>query len=193
MKKKTIKFIIVFMLSALLTQTILSGCKGGASNRNVVYEDIITAFERSNLLSANIGLFSKTEKDGAITYVECGSGVIFDKRDGAYYALTAAHVVSTENAKLLVFTTNTELKEENVPGLDGMNPLSQDAYDAMYAAELLYKSTRDDLAVIRFAADEDLKVAETADSDPENGDRIMCIGNPQNDWFAVRNCTGIPR
>ena len=148
MKKKTIKFIIVFMLSALLTQTILSGCKGGASNRNVVYEDIKTAFERSNLLSANIGLFSKTEKDGAITYVECGNG---------------------------------------------MNPLSQDAYDAMYAAELLYKSTRDDLAVIRFAADEDLKVAETADSDPENGDRIMCIGNPQNDWFAVRNCTGIPR
>ena len=33
-------------------------------------------------------------------------------------------------------------------------------YDAMYSAEVLFTSTRDDLAVIRFAADEDLSVID---------------------------------
>ena len=55
----------------------------------------------------------------------------------------------------------------------------------MLKAETVYVSSRDDLAVIRFSTDEDLAVMEISDSDPEKGDRIMCVGNPENEWFAV--------
>ena len=37
----------------------------------------------------------------------------------------------------------------DVPGVI-MNVLSPEVYDAMYPAEIVYVSTRDDLAVIRF-------------------------------------------
>ncbi|MBQ7500885.1 MAG: hypothetical protein IJT91_08325, partial [Clostridia bacterium] len=92
---------IILVLSALVTA--FSGCSGGG-DRGAVYEDMKEMLEKANLLSANIGLFSKTEKDGSVSYGECGSGVIFAKDEDGYYALTAAHVVSVENARLLVYT-----------------------------------------------------------------------------------------
>ncbi len=49
----------------------------------------------------------------------------------------------------------------------------------------MFVSSRDDLAVIRFTADEDLSVVEIADADPAKDDRILCVGNPENEWFAV--------
>ena len=183
--QKTIGRIIALMIIPSLISMLISGCQSGDNNRNAVYEDMKTDFEKSGMLSANIGLFSKSEHDGEIAYTNGGSGVIFYLHDGAYYALTAAHVVSTENSQLLVFTTNNEMKKDDIPGLDNMTLLSQEAYNSMYAAEVLYISTRDDLAVIRFSADENLSVIEMADSNPQNGERMMCIGNPQNEWFAV--------
>lgn len=160
------------------TSLLLTGCSGSQeSGRNTVYEDMKTAFEQSGLLSANIGIFSKTEKDGSISYRECGSGVIFRKDGGTYYALTAAHVVSTENAQLLVFTVNTEMKSENIPGMN-FNILASEVYDSMYTAGIEHISTRGDMAVISFSAEEDLAVMPIAESDPKTGDRILCVGNP---------------
>ena len=182
MKNRRFFIVTLVLLAAVL---VLSGCSGNKEDsRNVVYEDLKTAFEQSGLLSANIGLFSRVEKDGSVSYGEGGSGVIFRKDGGTYYALTAAHVVSTESAQLLVFTTNTDMRMESIPGVD-YNVLAPETYDAMYPAEVLFKSTRDDLAVIRFSAEEDLAVMTIADREPEKGDRIICVGNPQNEWFAV--------
>lgn len=101
-----------------------------------------------------------------------------------YYALTAAHVVSVENAQLLVFTTNTEMKTDDIPGIE-FSVLSQETYESMLKAEIEYVSKRDDLAVISFSTDEELAVISIADDDPNMDDRIMCVGNPQNEWFAV--------
>ncbi len=173
-------FLSVVMLAAAI---LLFGCSR-ADGRNIVYEDMKESFDKSGMISANIGIFSKTEKDGNITYGEGGSGVIFRKDGDSYYALTAAHVVSVENAKLLVFTVNTEMKSEDIPGAI-MNVLAPETYDAMYTAQIEYVSTRDDLAVIRFSTDEDLAVINVAETDPKKDDRIMCIGNPQNEWFAL--------
>ena len=179
--RKTICIMLAASMLAMAAAALLSGCSGGG---DPVYEDMKAAFEQSDLLSANIGIFSKTEQDGSVSYGEGGSGVIFEKADGMYYALTAAHVVSAEGARLLVYTVNTEMKTDDIPGVD-YAVLSQDAYDSMHAAEAVYVSDRDDLAVIRFSADEDLSVIEIAEADPEKGDRILCVGNPQNEWFAV--------
>ena len=183
--RKPICIIFAALMLAAAFPIILSGCSGGRDSRDVVYDDMKAAFEQADLLTANIGIFTKTEQGDTVTYGECGSGVIFERHDGTYYALTAAHVVGTEDGQLLVFTVNTEMKTDVIPGLDDLNVLSPDTYEAMYTAEVMYVSQRDDLAVIRFSADEDLSVMELADSDPKKGDRIMCVGNPQNQWFAV--------
>jgi len=185
MKCKNTGYAALLMMLIAGAVLPLCGCSGDSNgSRNTVYEDMKESLDQSGVLSANIGIFSRTEKDGSVTFGEGGSGVIFRKDGGSYYALTAAHVVSVEGAELLVFTVNTEMKTEDVPGAI-MNVLSPEVYDAMYTAEIEYVSTRDDLAVIRFSADEDLSVISIADSDPQKDDRIMCIGNPQNDWFAL--------
>lgn len=175
---------MTIVLSILIFTVSLACCNGSTDNRNMVYEDMKAVFEKADLLSANIGIFSKTEKDGSVSYGECGSGVIFEKKDGEYCALTAAHVVSVENAQILVFTVNTEMKTDSIPGVD-YTVLSQDTYESMYVAEIQYVSNRDDLAVIRFSADEELSVIEIAESDPQKDERIMCVGNPEGNWFAM--------
>lgn len=184
MKSKKAMQIPLLLMLILGIGLLLFGCSGGTNESSMVYEDMKESFDKSELLSANIGIFSRTENNGSVTYGEGGSGVIFKKDGGSYYALTAAHVVSVKDAELLVFTVNTEMKTEDIPGVI-INVLTPETYDSMYSAEIVYTSTRDDLAIIRFSADEDLSVITIADSDPGKGDRIMCIGNPQNEWFAL--------
>ena len=176
--------IICAALSAI-SAFVLCGCSEGSSGRSdIVYEDMKEAFEKADLYSSNIGIMTKTAAGDSVSYGETGSGVIFETKDGMYYALTAAHVISHENSEFLVFTVNTEMATEEIPGIDNMHILKPEVYDAMYKAEVMYVSTEDDLAVIRFSADEKLSVIEMADADPKKEDRIMCVGNPENEWFA---------
>ena len=64
---------------------LFSACTAGSDDsKNTVYEDMKAEFEKSGLLSANIGIFSKTESDGSVTYGECGSGVIFEKQEDGF-------------------------------------------------------------------------------------------------------------
>ena len=55
----------------------------------------------------------------------------------------------------------------------------------MYTAETLHISNRDDLDVIRFRTNEALAVIEISETDPTMNDRIMCVGNPHDELFAV--------
>lgn len=72
---------ILFIILAILSLTaVLTGCAGNGGDRKVVYENMKTAFEKADLFSANIGIFTKTERDGLISYGEGGSGVIFEKK-----------------------------------------------------------------------------------------------------------------
>lgn len=111
--------------------------------------------------------------------------MIIERQGSTYYALTAAHVTAIGKGQLLVFTTGTDMKTESIPGMEDIKILSTEVYDSMYPAETVYVCQNNDLAVIRFETQEDLSVIETGVSDPEKGDRIMCVGNPQNQWFAV--------
>ncbi len=185
MKNKRSVFTVILLAITIILLSVMSGCSGSKEDsRDTVYEDMKKAFEQSGLLSSNIGLFSKTEKEGSVSYGECGSGVVIKEENGTYYALTSAHVVSVDNAQLLVFTTNTEMKSETIPGVD-YNVLDPSTYDKMYSASIEYISSRDDLAIISFSTDEKLSTITVAEEDPKIKDRIMCIGNPQNEWFAV--------
>ena len=61
------KKLLLIILAILSLTAVLTGCAGNDGNRNVVYEDMKTAFEKAGLFSANIGIFSKTEKDGSVS------------------------------------------------------------------------------------------------------------------------------
>ena len=182
-RKKNSKLRILILSLCILT--LLSGCAGGnGGGSGEIFEDMQAAYDRSGLMPSNIGIVSKTVTGDSVSYGEFGSGVIVGKEDGAYYALTAAHVVSGEGVQLLVFTVNTEMAGEEIPGYD-VPVLLTETYESMLPAETVFVSGRDDLAVIRFRTEEELAVVPIAASDPAKGDRIMCIGNPQSDWFAV--------
>ena len=61
------------MLLSMVSAT-LTGCAGNNENQDVVDEDMKDAFEQADLLSANIGIFSKNVSGDSISYGECGSG-----------------------------------------------------------------------------------------------------------------------
>ena len=185
MKTKKIIVIAAILAAAAITAILIIRLFDQKDGRETaVYEDMEKAFEQSGLLAANIGIYSKTEKDDNISYGEGGSGIIFDKKDNTYYALTAAHVVSDQNAQLLVFTANTEKKTDDISELSEAT-ISQETYESMYLADVSHTSTLNDIAIIRFTAEEDLPLVEFAEANPNIDDRIMCIGNPHNEWFSI--------
>ncbi len=47
---------------------LLTACADHSDNLNVVFEDMEAAFEQADLLSSNIGLFSKTVSGDSISY-----------------------------------------------------------------------------------------------------------------------------
>ena len=69
----------------------MSGCSGhNEDSRSVVYEDMQASFEQAGLRSSNIGIFSKTEKDGSVSYGEYGSGVIIRRQEAGCHCGSAA-------------------------------------------------------------------------------------------------------
>ncbi len=74
-RKKHSLIVSVMALIATLSM-ILSGCSDNSENRNVVYEDMKAAFEQANLLSSNIGIFTKTESSDSLKYMRSCDEII---------------------------------------------------------------------------------------------------------------------
>ena len=95
------------------------------------------------------------------SHVSTGSGVIYGKLAGRYYALTNEHVVNPVSGYISAQFTVT------------------DAYGVEHRGTCVAKSAEYDLAVIRFdIGTSELTVAEFADENPEVGDFLISIGNP---------------
>ncbi len=112
-------------------------------------------------------------ESGQLVETGIGSGFIYKKENGYYYALTNNHVISgSENIKILSNKDdiNDELPSAEVVGFD-------DVYD---------------VAVIRFKTNKDLKVLEIGDSDSLNtGETVYAIGSPYGTDFAGSISAGI--
>lgn len=74
------------MICLCMILLLTAGCSKKEDSRSIVYEDMKTSFEQSGLLSANIGIFSRTERDGNVSYGEGGSGVIIQREGNTYHA-----------------------------------------------------------------------------------------------------------
>ena len=61
-----------------------------------------------------IGIIPENKKDGLVSHNGIGSGVIFDKKDNTYYAVTAAHVIEDRECLYKVFTKNTEFSGQSI-------------------------------------------------------------------------------
>lgn len=101
-----------------------------------------------------------------------GSGVIYDYKDGYYYALTNAHVILA-----------TEKIAEQAVDLDFFNISVVDYQDEEISAEVLFYRVDYDLAIIRFKSSKSYEIIKLADTDPKIGDNCIAVGNP----LASRN------
>ena len=134
-----------------------------------------------------IGIIPENEKDGLKIRNEISSGVIFDRKDNTYYAVTAAHVVENKKNKYKIFTRNTEFKGQTIL-IDEKTSVTFEIPDDSYYQSLLngkieFISDVTDLAIISFETDEELPILEFEDNKIEKGYRIMCIGHPEGNRY----------
>ena len=146
-----------------------------------VYEDMESTL--SSIESSNIRIIavSGSEEEG-FGYSAGASGVVFEKDNDTYYAMTAYHVVKESRAKYFIVATALtptydEYKKQK--GITGHIP-QKEYYDAMPLASVEYENEQSDLAIISFRFSEDLDAAEVAKDNPKKGDKIVAVGNPSN-------------
>lgn len=152
-----------------------------------VYEDLEKRMDP--VLSANICIVRREETThGNVTeysYSTGASGVIFDKKYGIYYALTANHVVENSNssvkASFIVQPYGTQPYSQNDTAF---NSSLVEYYSKFPTAKVEYIDEKSDLAVISFYISEDLEVLPLAEADASNGDRIAVVSNPDGKRFV---------
>lgn len=145
---------------------------------------------RSSLItykSANICVISETEHDDIARYSIGASGIIFEKDNAGYYALTAYHVVNAENTKFLIMTVNDPTLIEYRESHPNMVITSTDEYYKKFPiAEVIYENEESDLAIIYFKSNQDLECATISSVNPQKGDRIVTVGtySEKMDYFV---------
>lgn len=180
-KKKQIICILIIALLAVVFIVIIWPSIYDYQCKNRKYSDMELALD--SVESSNIRIISVSgNEDEGVGYSAGASGVIFDYDKGTYYALTAYHVVNDANANYFIIATTltptyAEYKKEK--GITGHIPQS-DYYKLMPEATVEYQSEKADLAIISFRYSEKLDVAEVAIDNPQKGDRIVAIGNPED-------------
>ncbi|MDE6567705.1 MAG: serine protease [Lachnospiraceae bacterium] len=132
--------------------------------------------------SANIGVITVTEEEGMTGYSAGASGVIFERQDRIYYAITAYHVVAKQDG-CLVLTASTETFREYYSGTG--HGSVEEYYSRLPRANIEYVSEESDLAIIRFESDRELDVASVSTDVPTKKDRIVTVGTQEGDFFTV--------
>lgn len=150
--------------------------------RTRVYNDFNDKINE-DILSANICIVRRTEEydeddpDVVRTvYSNGASGVIFDKKDDTYYALTAYHVAISNRNELFVLDRYTPTYDEKKEQESGKHiPIHY--YQKMPGAKIEYMDKSNDVAVISFQSDRELGVLPLSDEDDELNERIAVISN----------------
>lgn len=153
-----------------------------------VYEDLEKRMD-SSVLSANICIIRREETaDGNLTqysFSTGASGVIIDKKQGIYYALTANHVVENSDSSVKVSFIVQPYGTQPYFQSEAAYHSSMDEYYGRFpAAKVEYADEKKDLAVISFYTSKDLKQLPLAESDALNGDRIAVVSNPDGRRFV---------
>ena len=186
MKKKKIfllssLFIILFLLFYLFLIPFINdrACK------DRIFNDLISKVD--NMKKSVIGIIPEEKQDNYKNHNGLGSGVIFDKIDNTYYALTAAHVLNEENASYKVFTINTNFSGEvyKIDDKVSFEIPDDNYYDSLLNIKVEYISQSADLAIISFNSNDNLPIMEIETNKVNIGDRIIAIGHPVGNKYVT--------
>ncbi|MBQ7522036.1 MAG: trypsin-like peptidase domain-containing protein [Clostridia bacterium] len=187
-KKKIITVIVCIIVAVAVLISILFIVPAVYDKKcqNRVFEDMQLQLDK--VKTSVIGIIPKTvNEDGSINYSGGGSGVVFEKKDGTYYALSAGHVVADQQATFKVYTDKTQYNTVDNAVFEqfGIEVVESDFYDSLSDAKVEYVSSESDIAIVSFRSDDDLTVAELTSKDLSKGDRIVCLGHPENKQLTV--------
>ena len=154
-------------------------------SKNRVFKDMQNKSEEST--KGIIGIIPENEVNGLTSYNGIGSGVIFDKKDNTYYAITAKHVIDKKDSKFKIFTKETKFSGEIVKADDKVNFEIPDEnyYKSLLDGKVEYKSKTTDLAIISFNYDGKLKVLKFEEDKLSKYDKIMVIGHPEGKRYQI--------
>ena len=156
----------------ILCSFILCGCTNDKENE--AYDSMKKEME--NKKSMNICVISATETDEELMSYNVGaSGIVIGKDQYGYYALTAAHVVDKEKTKFLVRTVYDPDKEEYRKE-HNLRITSQEYYDTLAEAQVVYTDQKEDLAIVHFNSEKELSVAEISQENPSKNDLVIAVG-----------------
>lgn len=148
--------------------------------KTTVHQELQNGLKK--VISANIGVITVTKEDGATGYSAGASGVIFDRQDRTYYAMTAYHVVAKQDG-CLVLTAFEETFREYYSGTG--HGSVEEYYSRLPSANIEYVSEESDLAIIRFESDRELDVASVSADVPAKKDRIVTVGTQEGNFFTA--------
>ncbi|MFV0288947.1 MAG: S1C family serine protease [Mycoplasmatales bacterium] len=139
--------------------------------------DSVITVVNQKILSVNNALLQQyidNLTDGEPIEQGIGSGFVYKKEDGYYYALTNNHVVDGSDT-ISIITTDSSKKD-----------------DKLIDAEILGTNEAYDVAVIRFKTSQDITPLEFADSDDVTpGQMAFAIGSPYGSEFQGSITSGI--
>ena len=188
MKNKNILFVVVsviiMVLIAIVYFEIVPIIKE-KEMKNRVFSNMEEKSEES--MRAIIGIIAESEKDGFADHNGIGSGVIFEKNNNTYYAVTAKHVIDVKDSKFKVFTKDTEFSGETINADENINFEIPDRsfYDSLLDSKIEYVSKTNDLAILSFEYDGNLSVLEFETNKLSVNDKIMVIGHPEGNRYKV--------
>lgn len=176
MMKKTITILLLVFLSFTFLFVLGYPSIYQIQCKNRVYSDIQNKISED--MTSNVNVIKVTEHDGMIGYGVGASGVVIGKEEQTYYALTAYHVIKTEeNTSYLVSTTKDETINEYRQNHPEVGHVDLSGYYSQFpTAKIIYTCEESDLAIIRFESEQDLTVAHTSGTVPVKGDRIVAVG-----------------
>ncbi len=153
-----------------------------------VYADLESKLDY-NVMNANICIVQckKTSLGGnteEYTYSEGASGVIYEKKDNKYYALTAYHVVAgLDSVQFIVQPYGAESYEDSKKA--SLREISLiDYYNTFPKGNVEYYDKDSDLAIVSFKSDKDLGVLKLSAENLQKGDKIAVISNPEGIRFS---------
>ena len=172
MKKIIITLVCTVAVAAvLLTTLFVMPVLHENDCRNRVFPEMEK--DLGKVSGAVIGIIPKTEQ----SYGAGGSGFVFRKDAGVYYAFTAAHIVSSKSASYKVYSTKTvESRLSGAGAAAGIASVDDSFYEALSDASIEYVSPHADIAIISFKSEEELDCLTFADAEPQKGDKLMCLG-----------------
>lgn len=176
-KLKRIVSVVIICLTVLMFLLLIIFISGGIYEQHCKNRSFAECAEKTNAVeNACIRIVHEQCSDNVSTYSIIAGGVIFEKSDDLYYALTAWHAVH-HNAgdRYYVSTMLTPSRKEFYA-----SEHSGGYYENLPEASIIYENEAYDLAVISFSFSDELDTVVISPDIIEKGEKIAVILSAEN-------------